>query len=456
MSTSTAELAVPLEAVPRARFIPIASWVLYDFANTIFSFAIATRYFNHWIVVEQGGQDWYIAAMDVVITIALVVCMPVFGALADSYGRRIPFLAAFTGLSIAATASLVFVDELTTWLARHGMHVDVTLISLALGGIAIFAYNSALAQYDPLLAEIAPPEKHGMVSGFGVGIGYLGVILAIPLLGRIVGGDGSDKAFIPTAVLYGFFALPCLIFVRERSRSRTRSASTSVLTLSREAMKQLAVTIDAVRQHTDVFRLLAGRFLYVDALAVVITYMTIYLSRMGGFSEGKTQLVLLVSVSCAVIGGLSIGSIADAVGPRRVLLFVLVMFAAALGVAGGTGASWAVWIIGPIVGVGLAAVWTCDRLFMMRITPPAARGEFFGIYNLVGKVGGAIGPVIWGVTVWFASHKLGWGLFDASRLALIVLILPTLGGALIIRSLNDEPRDWSGDQLERDLEGLHA
>jgi hypothetical protein len=31
--------------------------VLYDFANTIFSFVVVTRYSNDWIISERGHPD---------------------------------------------------------------------------------------------------------------------------------------------------------------------------------------------------------------------------------------------------------------------------------------------------------------------------------------------------------------------------------------------------------------
>ena len=38
---------------------PVIGWVLYDFANTIFSFVVVTRYFGDWIVEERGQPDIY-------------------------------------------------------------------------------------------------------------------------------------------------------------------------------------------------------------------------------------------------------------------------------------------------------------------------------------------------------------------------------------------------------------
>jgi UMF1 family MFS transporter len=439
MKSVVAYSAVESGSSESMRKLPVLSWALYDFANTIFSFAIATRYFNQWIITEQGGQDWYIAAMNVVVTVFLVFSLPIFGAISDVYGRQRPFLAAFTLTSVVSTASLVLVDS--------------TLAALVVCGFAIYCYQSALAHYDPLLAEVAPPHRHGFVSGLGVSLGYLGVLLALPVFLTIVDAGNSQQAFVPTAMMYGIIALPCLLFVREGKRDRFDDRS--FRQIAGGAMQQLSVSARSIRAHRDVVRLLAGRFLYVDALAVLIAYMTVYLDRMGGFTEGDKTLILGSSIVCAVVGALVVGAVVERIGPRRILLGILAALSVALMVAAGAGSGWTAWLVGPMVGVGLGTVWTCDRLFMMRLTPPSARGEFFGVYNLVGKVGGAVGPVIWGATVYIAHQGLDWGIFDASRLALAVMVIPALGGAWVIRSLDDTPRTWGDDELEQQLEGLH-
>jgi len=47
------------------------SWALYDFANTIFSYAVMTRYFNDWIVVERDRPDYYLGLMGLAVQTGL-------------------------------------------------------------------------------------------------------------------------------------------------------------------------------------------------------------------------------------------------------------------------------------------------------------------------------------------------------------------------------------------------
>src|SRR2546423_3297018 len=98
--------AAPERPAARVFTVPAVSWAFYDFANTIFSFAIITRYFNEWILIERDRPDWYLGVMRLVVSLLLVFALPYFGAVADARGRRKPLLIAFTLAAVAGTALL--------------------------------------------------------------------------------------------------------------------------------------------------------------------------------------------------------------------------------------------------------------------------------------------------------------------------------------------------------------
>src|SRR2546430_8624300 len=86
--------------------VSVASWSLYDFANTIFAFAVTSRYLSEWIIDQRNKPDWWFGVMNFSVSLALVLALPPAGAIADRFGRRKPFLIAFTLLSVAMTALL--------------------------------------------------------------------------------------------------------------------------------------------------------------------------------------------------------------------------------------------------------------------------------------------------------------------------------------------------------------
>lgn len=401
--------------------VPVISWCLYDFANTIFSFAVVTRYFNEWVLLQRGQPDWTVGLTNFLVSLALVVSLPTFGALADVAGRRKPLLAAFTALCVTMTALLGLIGSIP--------------VALAVAGVAVFAFNSALAHYDPLLAQVAPPERQGRVSGVGVGLGYVGVMLAVFVLGAVV-GDDNQAAFLPTAVLFGVFALPCLLFVRERGERRAVGLG-QVRGLAAEALTRTRDGLRAAR-HASYGRFLLARFFYVDAVATVIAFMTVYAKRTG-LDDAQVDALLTLSIVFAAGGALVAGRLAERIGPKRVLAGTVVLVVVTLVVTAGSGAAAVLWVAGPVVGVALGAVNASDRVLLLALTGEAERGEVFGLYALVGKVSSGLGPfVLWGGTIWLLSDVTSaLSVADASRAAMGVLAAAALVGLGLLRAVPD-------------------
>ena len=88
------------------------AWSLYDFANTIFSFAVVSSAFGAWLVADErfGERDGnFILSVAVVVSVGLnALVSPVLGALSDRGGRRMPYLLFFTLLCIVPTAFIAF------------------------------------------------------------------------------------------------------------------------------------------------------------------------------------------------------------------------------------------------------------------------------------------------------------------------------------------------------------
>ena len=396
---------------------PVIGWVLYDFANTIFSFVVVTRYFNDWIIEERGQPDVYVGLMAAAVSVALVLTLPSIGARADATGRHKPVLMAFTVLSCAMTAALGIVSPV--WLA------------LVVAGIATYAFNTADSQYHPLLGVVAPEVRRGRVSGLGVGIGYVGSLTALFVIGAMVSDGEAQNAFLPAAAMFLVFALPCFLLVREKRHPHPERAP--------HGLAQLKISLARARRE-PYGRLLVARFLYVDAIATVIQFMTVYARRTGDFDGGEIDVLLAVSTVAAILGAIVAGRIAEAVGPRAVVLVTLAGTVVTLLLAAGTGSSTILWFLGPVVGIALGSLSACDRIFLMRLIPPERRGEDFGLYAMVGKLSSGFGPlVLWGGTILVMTELAGLERFDATRVAVAVLAGAALAGALVLRPLSDRP-----------------
>ena len=192
------------EPVPGApRPIPrraVASWVLYDLANTIFSMGVVSLYFSLWVrdAVGAARVDTVYGSITAISMAVIFVISPLLGSLSDRAPRRMPFLVASTLLCVG----------LTVLLARGGFWFTATCFVLA-----NIAYQAGLQFYDSLLPEVSTPENRGRIGGIGVGVGYLGSYLAVGI-GIVLGTENKPLLFSIIGGAFLAFAIPCFLLVR--------------------------------------------------------------------------------------------------------------------------------------------------------------------------------------------------------------------------------------------------
>ena len=404
---------------------PVMSWALYDLANTIFSMNIVSLYLSLWVLNVMGGTD---ATWGYAISLTMVMVFlsaPILGALSDQAGRRLPFLMVCTIVCVGFTAAL----------GTGGL-----MMTLVFFVIANYFFQASLIFYDATLSVVSTPQTRGIVGGFGVGIGYLGsfigVLTGMLLLDRI----GYVGVFRVTAVLFLFFAVPIFLFVREPKRPGNLRLDPGAIG---RALRQVNDTIGHLPRYPGLGRFLVGRVFYTDAANTVIIFLGIYTVNEVGFTRRGAEILLLVAITSAVVGGLVLGMVVDRIGPKRTLNAVLALWAVALAGAVavpvlGLPMAW-FWLIACIAGIALGGTWTADRPYMLILAPPKRLGEFYGLYSMVGRFAAIIGPAMFA----FVAETLGLGRPAAmgSLLAWIAI------SYLIPRGVDDEERAWGPEDL---------
>ena len=406
------------------------AWSLYDFANTIFSFAVVSSAIGLWLVAGErfGERDG-----NVILSIAIVASVglnalvsPILGALSDRTGRRLPFLLFFTALCVIPTAFIGFSSP---------------VLGVILFVIANFAYQAALIYYDATLKSVSKPETRGRLSGIGVGVGYAGTIFVgvLLLVLGFVTDIGVNERFLIAAVLFAVFSIPLFLVVRESGPLARISWSDVVGSLG-----QLRTSISHAREVPGLGRFLVARFFYSDAVNTIIVVMSVVTVYAKGMTDTQALLVLLGLTVVAIFASFGWGRLVDRLGPRRTLMIVLaswsiglILGAISLSVSGTVGIVMFL-VAGAILGSGLGGVQVADRVLMVRLSPPERIGEFFGLYGLVGKGSQVIGQMLYGLTLLLFFDALGVG---AYQLAVITLLGTMLLGAWLLRPVSDQ---WAG------------
>jgi UMF1 family MFS transporter len=363
--------------------LAVGSWALYDFANTIFSLNVISTYFPLFIL-ELGYRDAdYSYPMSVAILI-VAVFMPLLGSLSDQAGRRIPWLIGFTMLSISMTALMGLTSNL--W------------VLLGAFVLASIGFQTASVFYDALLPSVSNTVNWGKISGLGVGLGYAGALFGLTVATGIVGEGSNQTAFLPTALLFLLFALPCFLFVRDRRPQQVSRVLETRRTSWGGSLTKTWETLKSARQVPGLFVFLVANFFYSDALNTVIVAMSVYSTQVIGFRS--TLTVLGPAIVAAVLGSWLFGLVTDRLTSKQSLNISLtlwvVVFLAAIFI---TDKIVFQWIIAPLAGVALGSTWTAARTMMVELSPPARLGEFMGIFNLTGKFSAVLGPLVWGTTL---------------------------------------------------------
>lgn len=403
--------------------ISVASWIAYDLANTIFALGVSGLYFAEWLT-ENGAPDIALSITIFGAMAVVIVLSPWIGTRSDRSRRRVNFLIPTTLLAVIPTF----------FLASVGIAG-----SLVIYGFALVGFNLGGVVYDALLPDVSTAENRGRISGWGVGVGYVGSVIAVLAGGLLLDSRGYPTLFRAIAVLFLMFSIPAFLFIKERPRVHQRDSPVGL----RSSLVHLVAAWRRASSYEGVVPFLVGRFLYADAINTLIGgFLTIFVINELGFSDDQVQALLALAILTAIVGGISGGRLTDMVGPKRVLNLALYMWMGAM--VGGVLAALSdqtalAWLVGGVGGMALGMTWAADRVYMALISPPRLLGEFYGLYATVGRFATLLGPLTWGLIV--------NGLNLPRTVAMSALVVFLVAGRLVLNRVDDAPRRWAATDL---------
>ncbi|KON89291.1 MFS transporter [Sporosarcina globispora] len=413
--------------------LPIVSWALYDFANTIFSSNINTIFFPFYLQEVIGENEvlnqiasTFISYSNAIASFFLVLFSPLFGVMIDRTGRKKKYIVTFTVITVMATILMgVFASSQISG-KIFGLPVYLVLVILCFI-TAKFFFHSSLVFYDAMISDLGTKQEIPLISGFGVAVGYIGTLVGLTVY-LFVGDDGFHESFIPTALLFLLFSLPLFFLVKDKPyqvKEKQRFLS---------GYKEIWQTFKDMKHYRAIFTFMIAYFFLNDAIATTIAMMAVYAKTIVGFTTGKFILLYFVSTVSSIIGSFVFGYITKAKGPNKAVKYVGILLLVALAIAVGAVNEIMFWIAGSMFGVALGAMWVTTRTYIVELTPEDKRGQFFGLFAFSGKVSSIIGPLIYGsITLIFADYGN-----LASRLALGSLMILTMIGLLVHSRIKED------------------
>jgi MFS transporter, UMF1 family len=416
---------MPDPASPDLRRARIA-WCVYDWANSAFPTVIVTFVFSAYFATAvaadkaAGTAQWSRALAISGLLIALL--SPVLGAIADRSGRRKPWLAMGSAITITGAALLWFVRP----------EPDYVLYALIVFAIANIAFEISQVFYNAMLPTITPKERLGRLSGWGWGLGYAGGLSCLVIaLFAFVQGDppllGLDKASAEhvrvigpmVAIWFAMFCIPLFLFVPDAPSAGLRPA-----VAAREGIATLIATLKRVRDYRQVAWFLLARVFYVDGMNTMFAFGGIYAAGTFGMTIAEIiQFGIALNIS-AGLGAAGFAWLDDRMGAKKTIAIALTgLIALGIALLLVETKMW-FWIIGVPLGLFMGPAQASSRSLMARIAPAELRTEMFGLFAFSGKATAFMGPAILGVvTVAMDSQRAG--------MATIVVFL-TVGLAILL------------------------
>ncbi len=407
-----------------ARHRAIAAWVLFDWAygafTTIVSTFVFATYFTQAVAADPatGASQW--AAAQTIAGVLIALLSVPLGAIADQGGRRRGMLGAATLVMIVATLGLWFVRPTPA---------DVKL-ALALVVVATVAFEVATVFYNAMLPSLAPPSRLGRLSMLGWGAGYAGGLICLVLCLAVFispatppfGLDrGQAEQIRATALVAGawlaVFGWPVSVFVPQAGpRTSWRVAIRTGTAELRQALR------DAAHQ-PGLRRFLLARLFYMDGLTTLFAFGGIYAA--GAFGLDARQ-VLLFGIGLNVtagLGALGFAWIEDRIGSKTCVLIALAALTTlAILVLVVEQRAW-FWGLGLALGLFVGPAQAASRSLMAAMAPADARGAWFGLFALSGRITALLGPLALGVvTALFHSQRAGMAVIPAFLLAGALLL----------------------------------
>ncbi|MDO9128008.1 MAG: MFS transporter [Parvibaculum sp.] len=451
------------------------SWAIFEWARnpyvilvTIYIFA---PYFSNTVVGDpvRGQAIW--GNINGIAGFFIACLGPVLGAIADTGGKRKPWIAFFIAVMVPA----IF---LLWWAMPGGEGLSILTIAALIVLVAV-AFEFSAVFHNSMLPAVAPHERIGFLSGLGLALGNAGALFILCfMLWAFVLPGAVDWSFVPAAPLFGLdaaahensritgpivavwmlvFSLPLILWTPD-----VTGAGVPVATAIRRGVGSVVGTVKKLRHYRNIAIYLAARMFYNDGKTAVLVFGGVYAAGIFGWGVLTLTVYGIVLSVFAVGGGFFGGWLDDRFGSKRAILvsiggtciglvlaismtpteiFFFIPYDAAT-----TPSVWDLpffatlpelmyLIVVIIIAICITAAYANSRTMLARIAPVSKMSEFFGIYALSGTATAFLGPLLVGVaTHYFQSQRLGFA-------SILVLLVLGLAGMLFVKEERAEAVD---------------
>jgi UMF1 family MFS transporter len=406
----------------------LASWLLYDGANSFLTTALGGLFLAQWVILDNHFADIWYGGSFTIATILTLATSPFWGAWSDRIGKRLPFIKWLTFILIFLTFSAAII-------APSSLPIKPRVITvLALAILIQYFYQLSLIFYNVLLEQLSTPKTRGKISGLGDAFGNAGWIfgsaLFLPFASKKItlwGEPGRAQVFFPAFVIFTLLALPLLFWFKEKRVSQEQKTTTSFASVYHKTFHGLK---ELIGKNKNVALFLLAFCFVSDAILTIQLYFAVIMDRLYGISDTKKLSVLVLMFSFVIIGGYILGRVSDTLGTKKILIISCFILAAIFSLAFLVSYSWVLYLLAFFGGIGWGGFYVTARSLLIKISPLAQLGEYFGFYSTFQRFASVIGPILWGVVTLSLKHT---GNFQYQAAGFSLIFLMVIGVLLLLR-----------------------
>lgn len=332
--------------------------------------------------------------------ITMMIAAPIWGAVADRFGRKKMIMRALFGGAITL-ALMGFVQS-----------AEQLIIVRALQGVV----TGTVSANNALVAAATPRHRVGFAMG-ALQVGLWAGVAVGPLLGGVLADlFGYSVPFILTAVLLLAGGMVVMLGINEDFSAAQRRENFDAAAVFR-GWKSIVLT-------SGVGMVLFLRFLSSLARVIIVPIAPLFvvslIARETDSSNTYAGLVMAVSAATSTFGAVYLGNLGDRISHRKVLIYCSVAATALYVPQAFVGDVWQLLILQGLAGVAAGGLVAAPSALLSRYTDRETAGTVYGIDNSVVAGSKAVAP-IFGASVAVLLGMRGTFIAAAFVFALIAL-----------------------------------
>jgi DHA1 family multidrug resistance protein-like MFS transporter len=355
--------------------------------------------------------------------LTMMLASPIWGSLADRYGRKLMVVRSTIGGSVLLLA-MAYVQSAEQLVLLRGIQGAIT---------------GTLAASNALVAAIAPKERSGYAMGLlTVSVGS-GVAIG-PLIGGAVADlYGYGAAFYVTAAMLFLSGVLVMVGVEENFEpgENTNGSSNGVLATWLDLLKTKGLGIAY-----------GIRFMSQLGRMMIVPITPLFVQELMGGTEGVntvTGLVTGVYAGMLTVSSIYLGRLGDRIGHRRVVLVSVLLVAILYLPQSLVTESWQLLFLLALVGAAMGGVIPTLSALMAGFSSPGEAGLVYGLDNSVRAAARSIAPLIGSfVALWFGLRGafIATGMIFILTWVLAAIRLPEPTALVETPIQEPSPRHW--------------